>query len=93
MKLLKHQTWTRAALLAVPVLVTQVAVSQLQSDAGLAPFAAAMAQDEQKKDTRETRRTPALRNKVYEKLAEAQAAAEAKDLNTCLLYTSDAADD
>ena len=37
-------------------------------------------QQEKKKDTRETRRTPALRNKVYEKLAEAQAAAEAKDL-------------
>lgn len=81
MKLLKHQTWTRAALLTVPVLVAQVAVSQLQSDAGVAPFAAAVA-EEQKQDTRETRRTPALRNKVYEKLAEAQAAAEAKDLAT-----------
>ena len=31
------------------------------------------------KKERETRRTPALRNKVYEKLAEAQAFAEAKD--------------
>ena len=31
----------------------------------------AVAQEE-KKDTRETRRTPALRNKVYERLAEAQ---------------------
>ncbi|KAA1189706.1 tetratricopeptide repeat protein [Pseudohalioglobus sediminis] len=79
MKLLKYQTWTRAALVAVPVLVAQVAVTQLQRDAGWAPLAAAQAQ-EQKKDTRETRRTPALRNKVYEKLAEAQAAAEAKDL-------------
>jgi tetratricopeptide (TPR) repeat protein len=79
MKLFTHQSWSRAALLAVPVLATQVAVSQLQRDAGLAPFAAAVAQ-EQQKDTRETRRTPALRNKVYEKLAEAQAAAEAKDL-------------
>jgi tetratricopeptide (TPR) repeat protein len=79
MKLFTHQSWSRAALLAVPVLATQVAVSQLQRDTGLAPFAAAVAQ-EQQKDTRETRRTPALRNKVYEKLAEAQAAAEAKDL-------------
>jgi len=35
--------------------------------------------DKPKKDTRETRRTPALRNKVYERLAEAQALAEAKD--------------
>ena len=39
----------------------------------------AVAQDKPKKDTRETRRTPALRNKVYERLAEAQALAEAKD--------------
>ena len=79
MKLLKHQTWTRAALLALPVLVAQVAVTQVQRDAGFTPLSTAVAQ-EKKKDTRETRRTPALRNKVYEKLAEAQAAAEAKDL-------------
>lgn len=79
MRVYRHRNWSRAALLAVPVLVTQVAVSQLQREAGFAPFAAAVAQ-EQQKDTRETRRTPALRNKVYEKLAEAQAAAEAKDL-------------
>lgn len=80
MKLLNHKTWSRAALLAVPVLVSQVAVTQLQRDAGVAVFSTAAAQ-EQKKDTRETRRTPALRNKVYEKLAEAQAAAEEKDFN------------
>ncbi|TDG15545.1 tetratricopeptide repeat protein [Seongchinamella unica] len=79
MKLLNHKTWSRAALLAVPVLMTQVAVTQLQRDAGIAALASAVAQ-EQQKDTRGTRRTPALRNKVYEKLAEAQAAAEAKDL-------------
>ena len=41
--------------------------------------AEAVAQDKPKKDTRETRRTPALRNKVYERLAEAQTLAEAKD--------------
>ena len=35
--------------------------------------------DKAKQDTRETRRTPALRNKVYEPLAEAQGLAEAKD--------------
>ena len=39
----------------------------------------AVAQDKPKKDSRETRRTPALRNKVYERLAEAQALAEDKD--------------
>jgi Tfp pilus assembly protein PilF len=79
MILLKHQTWARAALLALPVLVAQVALIQVQRDSGVTPFSAAYAQEKQK-DTRETRRTPALRNKVYEKLAEAQAAAEAKDL-------------
>lgn len=82
MKLFKHQTWTRAALFALPVLVAQVAVTQLQTDAGFTPFASAVAAEDKPKDTRETRRTPALRNKVYEKLAEAQAAAEANDLAT-----------
>ena len=80
MKLLNHKTWSRAALLALPVLVSQVAVTQLQRDAGYQALSSALAQ-EQTKDTRETRRTPALRNKVYEKLAEAQAAAEAQDFN------------
>jgi len=67
-------------MLALPVLAVQVAFTQLQSDYGLLPFSAAQAQEEKQADTRETRRTPALRNNVYEKLAEAQAAAEAKDL-------------
>lgn len=80
MKLLNHKTWSRAALLAVPVLVSQVAITQLQRDVGVAAFASASAQ-EQQGDQRETRRTPALRNKVYEKLAEAQAAAEEKNFN------------
>lgn len=79
MKLFKQKTWIRAALLAVPVLAVQVGVSQLQTDAGLVPFSSALAAEKKPKDTRETRRTPALRNKVYEKLAEAQAAAEEKN--------------
>jgi tetratricopeptide (TPR) repeat protein len=69
----------RAGLLAVPVLALQIALTQVQTTLGLSASGAAFAQ-EQKKDTRETRRTPALRNAVYEKLAAAQAAAEAKDL-------------
>lgn len=73
--------WIRATLLAVPVLVTQLAVTQLQFDTGLRTLSAAIAQ-ESKAPERETRRTPALRNAVYEKLSEAQVAAEAKDLNT-----------
>ncbi|GAB5453169.1 MAG: hypothetical protein Hals2KO_34970 [Halioglobus sp.] len=80
-QILHARTWIRASLLAVPVIALQVGISQLQSDLGYAPLSSAIAQEKQK-DTRETRRTPALRNKVYEKLAEAQAAAEAKDLNT-----------
>ena len=78
----KATIWTRAALLAVPVLAVQVTVTQLQHDLGLSPLSSAHAQDEAKKPERETRRTPALRNKVYEKLSEAQVAAEAKDLGT-----------
>ena len=48
---------------------------------GLYPEAEAQ-KEETKKDQRPTRRTPALRNKVYEKLAEAQVAAEEKDYIT-----------
>jgi tetratricopeptide (TPR) repeat protein len=80
MELFKAQTWVRAALLSVPLVAAQLAVTQLQTDVGMRPLSSAMAADEKKKDTRETRRTPALRNKVYEKLAAAQAAAEEKDL-------------
>jgi tetratricopeptide (TPR) repeat protein len=81
MKLFKPRTWIQAALLAAPVVVAQVAISQLQADFGLNPLSAAIAQEKKGPDTRETRRTPALRNNVYEKLAKAQEAAEAKDLN------------
>jgi tetratricopeptide (TPR) repeat protein len=80
MELFKAQTWVRAALLSVPLVAAQLAVTQLQTDVGMRPLSSAMAADEKQKDTRETRRTPALRNKVYEKLAAAQAAAEEKDL-------------
>ncbi|TGD75769.1 tetratricopeptide repeat protein [Mangrovimicrobium sediminis] len=92
MTLLKPTTWTRAALLALPVLAAQVAVSQLQSDLGATPFAAAVAQEKQA-DQRETRRTPALRNQVYEKLSEAQTAVEAKDMATAQKILDDMLDD
>lgn len=78
----KPTIWMRATVLAVPVLALQVGITQLQSDLGQVAWSAALAQDEAKKPEREKRRTPALRNKVYEKLAEAQVAAEAKDLTT-----------
>lgn len=78
----KPTTWIRATLLAVPVLAMQVAVTQLQIDAELRPLSVAVAAEGDKQPERETRRTPALRNEVYERLTEAQEAAEAKDLNT-----------
>jgi tetratricopeptide (TPR) repeat protein len=80
MTLFKPRTWIRAALLAVPVVAAQVALSQLQAGLGLHPLSAAVAQEKKAPDTRETRRTPALRNNVYEQLSKAQEAAEAKDL-------------
>ncbi len=81
MKVFETRTWIRAALLAVPVVAAQVALSQLQAGLGLHPLSAAVAQEKKGPDTRETRKTPALRNNVYEQLAKAQEAAEAKDLS------------
>ncbi len=74
-------TIRKAALLAAPVLAAQLVLSQTALGPILSGVASAQAQEEAKKE-QETRRTPALRNKVYEKLAEAQAAAEAKDMAT-----------
>ena len=45
--------------------------------------------DKAKQDKRETRRTPALRSKVYERLAEAQGLAEAKDYAGAAAILSD----
>ena len=66
----------RACALSVIALCGAVALDQAAPGVVLSE---AVAQDKPKKDTRETRRTPALRNKVYERLAEAQTLAEAKD--------------
>ena len=66
----------RVAALSVIALCGAVALDQAAPGVLLSE---AVAQDKPKKDTRETRRTPALRNKVYERLAEAQTLAEAKD--------------
>lgn len=78
----KPTTWIRASLLAVPVLATQVAFTQLQISTELRPMSAAFAQEAGAKPERETRRTPALRHDIYEQLSEAQVAAEAKDYGT-----------
>jgi hypothetical protein len=79
MKLIK--TIGKGLLIAAPVLAAQLLLSQAGFSA-LSGIQTALAQDAQPKPEQETRRTPALRNKVYEKLSEAQAAAEAKDLAT-----------
>jgi tetratricopeptide (TPR) repeat protein len=76
--------WCTSALFALPLLVVQLMVTQLASDAGLNLHGVAQAQEEKKKDTRETRRTPALSNKVYERLAEAQAFIEEKQYKEAL---------
>ncbi len=58
MNVIKPSVWCRAVILAVPVIAVQVSVSRLQTDVGLQPLAAAVAQEQQSKP-RETRRTPA----------------------------------
>ena len=68
----------RAFALAVSLAVVPVATEQLGINLG-----SAQAQEgEAKPKQRETRKTPALRNKVYEKLQKIQEAAEAKDFAT-----------
>ncbi|WOJ97565.1 tetratricopeptide repeat protein [Congregibacter brevis] len=84
MKFSKHamNVGVRSFLLALPVVAAQIVVSQTALGPVLSGIAQVQAQDAEPKKEQETRRTPALRNKVYEKLAEAQTAAEAKDLVT-----------
>ncbi|MEM1191491.1 MAG: tetratricopeptide repeat protein [Pseudomonadota bacterium] len=74
----------RALLFAAPLTLAQLALSPTPAGPllGGAPAAQAQQQEGGAAKEQEVRRTPALRNKVYEKLAEAQAAAEAKDLDT-----------
>jgi len=64
-----------AVALALPLLAVETGLARWQLDRGLHSANAAYAQQ----DEREVRRTPALRNNVYEKLTEAQTAAEEKN--------------
>jgi len=80
MRWLASNIWTRVVLPAAAVLAVQVCVTQLQTDVGTIAFSSALAQQDGKKPERETRRTPALRNAVFEQLTAAQEAAEAKNL-------------
>jgi tetratricopeptide (TPR) repeat protein len=69
---------SRVLLGAVALAVVQV----VTTPTGVAPYLGLTQAGAQEEQEQETRKTPALRNKVYEKLSEAQAAAEAKDLAT-----------
>ena len=86
--------WLQAMALSLPLLALQVAVSQLATDAGIAaPGVAQAREDAKKKNTQETRRTPALRNKVYERLASAQEYIENKEYEEALDALRDMEDD
>jgi len=75
----------RTLVFAVGVLSLQLTVGQFQAELGVEnPLGQAYAQSGEKKKEQETRRTPALRNKVYEKLATAQEFAEAKNYTEAL---------
>lgn len=72
------RTMFRATALTVAITAAQSGLVHLSTGAGTLGLSAAMAQQSEE---RETRKTPALRNSVYEKLSEAQNAAEEKDLD------------
>lgn len=74
---------SRVAAVCGAVMLAQGACYQLVSSQGLdlAVSGYAAAQETKDKPPEKTRRTPALRNDVYEKLSKAQAAAEEGDFN------------
>ncbi|PIE37440.1 MAG: hypothetical protein CSA53_06240 [Gammaproteobacteria bacterium] len=78
-KVLSMNIGVKATALALSLVVGQVAFTQLQADIGWESSSQAHAKDDKSKAREKARRTPALRNKVYEKLQEAQGSAEAKD--------------
>lgn len=78
--------WTRAVAVSVPLLAAQALLpAALEPILGESALAVVQAQDAQPKPKeQETRRTPALRNTVYEKLSEAQTLSEEKKYNEAL---------
>ena len=92
MKLFKTN-WITAIALSVPALALQVGITQLQSDWGYVALGSAVAAEKKEKNTQETRRTPALRNKVYERLAEAQLHVEEKEYDEAIKILRDMEDD
>ena len=80
--------WLFGALLALPFMALQVALSQGLASQGVS-IGAAIAQEQEQKKQRKTRRTPALRNKVYERLSEAQTLIEEKNYDQALRILRD----
>ena len=76
--------WLLGALLALPFMTLQVVVTQSLSAQGVSIGAAVAQERDQKKKQRKTRRTPALRNKVYERLSEVQTLLEEKRYDKAL---------
>ncbi|MFT5481613.1 MAG: TolA-binding protein [Halieaceae bacterium] len=78
----------RVTALSIPLLALQIAITQVQIEMEVSsPLGVAVAQQtseekraaKKKADAQQTRKTPALNNKVYEKLSEAQVFAEDKN--------------
>jgi tetratricopeptide (TPR) repeat protein len=91
----------RAIGLGLPLLMLQIGVTQLQTELGMVePMGVASAQmtseekraAKKKAEQQATRKTPALRAKVYEKLAKAQIAAEEKNYTEALNVLKDMRD-
>lgn len=74
---------SRAAMLGGAVIVAQSALQQIDSsfELDLRVSGVAIAAQKKEKSTEKTRKTPALRNEVYEQLAEAQELSEEGNIN------------
>ncbi len=75
--------FSRTVIFALVLSLGLISLEHFLIEFGFQPISTSVyAQEKKKPDQRKTRRTPALRNKVYEKLAAAQAALEIKDFAT-----------
>ncbi len=86
----------RNALFAAPILLAPALTGVVLQDSALAKYATtgvAFAQDDKPKNTQKTRKTPALRENVYKKLAEIQVFADAGDWNGALKELNDVKED
>ena len=77
--------WFRGVLLVVAIVVAQSALQAMHGSFGLAVSSDGVAiAATQQKSTEKTRKTPALRNEVYEQLAKAQELSEEGNINEAL---------